>query len=284
VELVAGKKKPKASKPVDDGKDDEAALFLEVSPEPKLGWQCLLKMHLTSLTDSSGAELPIPAPYFKEETEFANPYASDELDESGQPRPPKVQREPLSQHVCFRIPRQKDGVKKLASVTGIVSGEILTSPEHLMTMGDILNAAGKTATGPDGETLTVVEVKRGEAGTVSLKLLVTPPTNDPEGAKQSVCRYVRGRMRLRRGILIGQGKNADDKAVTDQELALVDAKGNGFRLARSSVRPTDNSSALEYTVEFEPQAGLTVPARLTYTGQRRVILEVPFTLKDVPLP
>jgi hypothetical protein len=258
----------------------EPVLRLEVSPEPKLGWQHLLKMHLSSLTEESGKELPTPLPYSKEETEFESPYYFDpEANARG-----KASQHSLSKQVCFQVTRPRDGSKVFRTVQGTISGLVLTPPQVLMTMDDILNATGKTASGPDSCSMKIEEVKRSEGGTVTLRFQITPQAN-PNGGHRTVWMFgPGGQMKLRRGIVIGPGCTSDDKTLTDQELSLVDAKGRSFKVAHSIVNAAGMGDTLEYNVTFEPPAQHTLPARLLYRGQRWHVLDVPFTLKNVPVP
>jgi len=266
-------------------KGEEGLLYLEVSPEPNLGWQCILKMHITSLTDESGKELSLPAPYYKEETDFQSPYDDDVFSiNDRESKPPKVVPHPLSKQVSFRVFRPQGAGRILRTVQGVVSGAILTPPQPLIQIDNILNASGKTFPGPDGESVKVVEVNRSKEGSVALKLLISPPINDPEGSKPMVSAWVGGQMRLRRAIMTGQVADKNELSLTGQELSLVDVKGQAFQLTHAKVRANEDNTALEYIVEFQPHTCLTVPNRLIYCGQRRLVMDVPFTLRDVPMP
>src|SRR5262249_36964358 len=107
---------------------------------------------------------------------------------------------------------------------------------------------------------------------------IDTPANDTEGGV-----IWGGGMRLRRGRGIPEGREEEKNEVA-QELAVVDAKGRSFKVVQTAVRPAEKGSPQEAHVTFQPQSGLAVPSRLIYTGQRKFVMDVPFTLKNIPLP
>ncbi len=50
--------------------------------------------------------------------------------------------------------------------------------------------------------------------------------------------------------------------------------------------PVFNNNGIAQAVHltFQPREGQADPARLVYTGRRTVMVEIPFVLRDVPLP
>jgi hypothetical protein len=69
------------------------------------------------------------------------------------------------------------------------------------------------------------------------------------------------------------------------QLALLDASGRKLSLAdTSSPTISADGKSWELTLLYRPSATQGAPARLLYTGRRCTTVEVPFTLKDVPLP
>ena len=71
-------------------------------------------------------------------------------------------------------------------------------------------------------------------------------------------------------------------------LSLVDAKGRRFEVGQAQQELTQfgpQGWTYAITVAFRTTAeGAGEPARLVFTGSRPTMIEVPFTLKDVPLP
>ena len=74
-------------------------------------------------------------------------------------------------------------------------------------------------------------------------------------------------------------------SATAQSLSLQDSKGKAFQLA--STQESTQANGLDITQEFhlvfQSRQGLDQPARLVYSGHRLVTVEIPFTLKNVPL-
>jgi hypothetical protein len=66
---------------------------------------------------------------------------------------------------------------------------------------------------------------------------------------------------------------------------LADARGNLFSLKEANIRDLENGNGTkEYTLVFAAPNGSALPDKLVYKGQQKLIVEVPFTLKDVDLP
>ena len=72
-----------------------------------------------------------------------------------------------------------------------------------------------------------------------------------------------------------------------QGLSLEDARGRRFSVARGGVaenRFAQDGSVYQVTATFKPTEAGQEPARLVFTGTRPETVEIPFALKDVPLP
>ena len=73
--------------------------------------------------------------------------------------------------------------------------------------------------------------------------------------------------------------------VAAQNLSLQDLNGRPFQLV--SAEETTQANGMEVTQEFrlvfQSRQGLGEPAHLIYSGHRLVTVEIPFTLKNVPL-
>jgi hypothetical protein len=188
------------------------------------------------------------------------------------------QRGELSTRVPLRF-QVPEGVKKLKEVHGFVAAEVLTPPAPLLTVDNILDAAGKTVEGKNGGTLKVSEVKRDDKGQVTLKItLDRPPTPVWRGGFGGRARMVR-----RGGLMVEEQPNAN--GVAGRTLSLVDEKGQAFKLsvAEQKVDP-QNPAIVEYQLTFQPTDGAAKPAKLVYLGRRKTTIDVPFVLKDVPVP
>jgi hypothetical protein len=78
----------------------------------------------------------------------------------------------------------------------------------------------------------------------------------------------------------------NDVNVIGKTLSLEDEKGQEFKLitVENKVLDSKTGATVEYRLTFQPPAGAAKPAKLVYSGQRETTIEVPFLLKDVPLP
>ncbi len=68
-------------------------------------------------------------------------------------------------------------------------------------------------------------------------------------------------------------------------LALLDEKGNTLAPTQTQVAIQGGPGGFvqDITMEFKLEKDAPAPAKLIFSGTRLVTLDVPFTLKDVPL-
>ena len=94
----------------------------------------------------------------------------------------------------------------------------------------------------------------------------------------------RGLIAVRGAIFVGGG------GTSTAGLSLLDAKGEPIQLTGVQMRftPVVAGAAgivnqLQHTLTFQAEKGQE-PSKLVYAGRKMLNLEIPFTLKDVPLP
>jgi hypothetical protein len=189
------------------------------------------------------------------------------------------------QQVPVRLKVANKASKLLKELSGVIAAEVRTPPEPLMTVDNILKAAGKTAKGPTGGSLTVHEVARQDDGQIKVRVELEPPT-DPNTNGANI--FGGGAIQIRgQGIVMINGVRIGGNSGGDLGLSLVDAKCEKFlhsNTLATQLRVNNNVVTHEATLLFKPQPGQGEPAKLVYTTTRPVIIEIPFTLKDVPLP
>ena len=78
------------------------------------------------------------------------------------------------------------------------------------------------------------------------------------------------------------GNENVDSSVSTGNLVLFDARGNLVRLLSKEQIPDENGNE-EYRFTYQVAKGQPEPAKLVLQGRRPVSIDVPFTLKDVPL-
>jgi hypothetical protein len=158
----------------------------------------------------------------------------------------------------------------------------------LAALDDPLAAVGQTVQGAHGVWLKVVEANREPNGQVKLHVQIQAPEQDTGNESNPwMNQGFPWRMNRRAFFWRQPGGNGD---LPNLELrsangqiyqrvddpSIVQAGWNGM--------PVVNPGPRDYRLTFLPPPGRGEPARLVYLGRRIITVEVPFTLKDVPLP
>jgi hypothetical protein len=256
--------------------DRGALLTVEISPEPKLALRNVLSVRVEKVIDDRGVELKTPAPFIYDPNDTGD--YDGRLGMTGTIYVDGMgQRGDLSTRAPLRFPIP-DGVKKLKEVHGFVAADVLTPMAPLLTMDDILNAAGKSVEGKSGGVLKVTEVTRDDKGQVTVKIaLDRPPMPFGRGGFAGRPRMVR-----RGGVMVEDPSSAVTMA--GRNLSLVDEKGQAFKLTAAEQKVDEQNPVLvEYQLTFQPTDGAAKPSKLIYSGRRRTTIDVPFVLKDVPI-
>jgi hypothetical protein len=153
---------------------------------------------------------------------------------------------------------------------------VQTAPEVLAAVEEILNAAGRSVPGRDGSSVRVTHAAC-DAGQFQVKVELTLPPRD----------VIVGGMPARvvlvnRGGWFGRSVPSAPTLGADG-LLVLDAQGRKLPMEISEGRLANgNGMAWEYTLTGSTEQG--GPVRLVYSGRRSLSVEVPFTLKGLPLP
>jgi hypothetical protein len=252
--------------------DGETLLTVELTPEPKMGWQNVLSVRIEKIIDEQGAEMKLPLPYIRDS------YDCDDDDEmlgmraySGRMAQGQTN---LGKQIPIRV-RGAQEMKKIKEIHGAVAAEVLTPMQPLLTIDDILNAAGKAEFASGGGSLKIIEAKRDPKGQVTLKVVVEKHV--PGGVEAMTAR-------MRMWGRVNQPNVDNNKDTVGRMLVLKDDKGVAIPLANVSSKPADDFGiTMEYDLTFAATDKL-VPAKLVYVGQRLTTIDVPFVLRDVPVP
>jgi hypothetical protein len=272
--------------PPDSITEGEKAVGIEVAAEPGLAWHGVIGLRITRAVDDRGQRLVQPESYCGDPVDPSmDRFGMVQMwDPYGYP----VQNEPIDPRhipVCLRTGRLPAGVIK--ELEGIVSAQAQTPVEALVTVESPLEAAGKTVQGPHGGWLKVLEASREPGGRVNLRVQLQPPAQEAVESGQAAWGG-RGRMWRMNRVVFWGGQEGGPTA--DLELRSADGQpfqrldgGNGPGPGWGGM-PVQNQGPQEYRLVFQPNAGQGEPVQLIYRGRRTVIVEVPFTLKDVALP
>jgi hypothetical protein len=305
---------------------DEYAFTLEVLPEPKLQWLNLVSLRVDKALDDKGQQLAQAAAVGEAPANPNDPVVANLAVAARIAAPLRA----AAPQVPVRLKKGEKASASLKEFTGSIAAQVRTEPEPLLTVENVMQAAGQEAKGKEGGFIKVLEVSKDAKNGVKLRVqLETPPGVQPGN--------------LRGGGVIGGGGAGGGvqilpalppQAVPPQPpnppqaqaapapvqvqavqiqgapaqvqiqvapanpggfvaapagvggLNLFDDKGQRLPLAltASSVRAANNVVTYEYTFQCRPQNGQGDPAKLVFAGSKTVTVEVPFTLKDVPLP
>jgi hypothetical protein len=219
---------------------------------------------------------------------------------------PRAQIGTGPQKVAVRLKTATEPSRSIKELTGCILAEVRTPPEPVMTVDDILQAAGKTAKGKDSGSLTVLEATRLDDGQVRVRVDLQPPSGGNNNglvlpgmrimpapgpvlpvippAKQAPGKGLQIQVQQ---VQVGGARAVGGFTADPMGLSLEDDKGKAFQLINVPSRRfkiANNTVTHEITLMFKPQEKQGEPARLHYTSTRLVNIELPFTLKDVPVP
>jgi hypothetical protein len=257
----------------DPGRGDREVTFAaDVRPEPRIGWEGLVALRVVKAVDDQGQTLRQPGAALGGPNSLLG--QTEEVimlwdGHSTLPLGPGPRQIPVRLLLADRPSRH------LKEVSGVVAVRIRTPPEAQATVADILKAGGKTFDGADGSTLKVIEAGLESDGLYKVQVAVTPPP--PSADVENLGLRV---VRINRDV---PGKMTVSAKDGNCPLSLLDAKGQPFRLTTGDYLPDAGGPMKTYTLIFQPGKDQGEPAKLVYTERRSVIVEVPFTLKDVPL-
>lgn len=174
--------------------------------------------------------------------------------------------------------------ESLKELRGSLTAQALMPTETLVSVPNILQAAGKTAKGAGGATLTVASLQKQPNGDIQVQVrMENIPGQNPFGANGVVIQQIQINVQGGGNIVIGGMPLSPNSGMP----ALVDKEGKSFSLVNIPNRRLQLNNGMmsqEATLVFRPNTGQGDPDRLILTGQRTVTFPVPFSFKNMPLP
>ncbi|HEV3263583.1 MAG TPA: hypothetical protein VG013_42500 [Gemmataceae bacterium] len=254
-------------------RDEGETLFgLEVDHEPQMQWQGVVGMRILRAIDGRGLRLTQPNVYVGESV--SSPYdGMNFVVFSGDVKNVPAAKDARQVPVHLRL--QNDRVRKLRELSGMLSAQVQTPPMPLITVPDLLKSAGRTFKGPDGHAVKVIDAKRQANGRVRLQVRVDARTQNFGGMPGGFV------------VMGGGGMMVDSAVAGPGNLALQDARGRALRLVKVEGQnwlPNPGGTSVEWTLVYQLPRSQAEPVKLIYTGTRTLVIDVPFTLKDVVLP
>jgi hypothetical protein len=252
------------------GGKKQAPLTLEIKPEPRIAWERFAAVRIDRVIDDRGDALPPPAATLGE---WKLPEMGDDVTIiwDGRTELPIAQPPQL---FGLTFPVSDRTGKSLREVCGTVAGWVRTAPEPLIAIDGLAGALNDTRNGADGCRLKVSEYKE-EDGLYKLQIELTPPRSP------NVADLIQGRIvRMNRRFVERVTEKVD---ATNSPFAVAGAKGETLELAGGTCDHDSNGPSRVYTLLYKPDKNDKGPAKLVYRDRRTAFIEVPFTLKDVPL-
>jgi hypothetical protein len=267
---------PPGTTPANAKKSETKRLVLEMIPEPHLQWQAVLAVRVDRAIGEKG-------PVLEKRTvasglgRAVGTEAEETLvlwDGMGE-----LPANPFgdARQVPIRLRLMDGSVKNLKELSGMIAAQVRTPPEQLAAVDDIMKAAGQTLRAADGSSLQVIDVTHTDDGEYQVRVGLTmpPPELVSEGSP--------ARLLISTRAWRGRGSAAVSRDYT--AFSLVDAQGRALSLTGGEVQGTlDKGIRHDLNLVYQPLPNQGAPARLLYKGRRTVTVEIPFTLRDVPLP
>jgi hypothetical protein len=263
---------------------DEIVVPLQMSAEPRLRWQGAVDVRVDSAVDDRGQQLAAVA---------AAPFAPADNGEmaiiNGMIVPVQPQR---GGPVGIRIRRGEKPATRLTTLSGTIAGQVRVT-EPVLSLDEPFKA-GQTAHGTAGVTLKVTTASRSANGDITIGVEATLPldallTTQAGVPNVAVGQFAGGGVILRAGPgPSGQLPALPSGTTENIGLSLEDARGRRFAVARGgsleSQRFGVDGGVYQFTTVFKPVEKDQEPIRLVFAATRPATIEVPFALKDVPLP
>ena len=158
-----------------------------------------------------------------------------------------------------------------------VAGWIRTAPETLISIDNLTKSPQRSPNRPtENCRLKVIECGRDEDGLFKVRIELTPPEN-PQWTELLNRHIVRRNRRI---------VEKDTTVLESEEMSpfsLTGEQGNKLAFVNGYCEHDSNGSSRVYTFCYKPDKNDKGPAKLAYHDRRSAFVEVPFTLKDVPL-
>ncbi len=181
--------------------------------------------------------------------------------------------------------RRGSSSRTIKSLKGTLAVQAPTPPMPLITVDEVLKAAGRTVKGVRGGWIKVLDAGKDAQGNYRVRFKMEAPPGVHSAASPFGDVIIGGNGRIRmvvqqiqiQGAMIQVNQPA--AAGGSETLTLVDGQGKPFTLAGASYNTTNGVA--ERTLVFRPRQGQGEPARLVYTARRNVTAVVPFAFADV---
>jgi len=251
---------------------DKVVILLDVSAEG-IRWQRALDSSIRRALDDRGQQLTAD-PFALVDEDQSN--SSPERASMGMPRELEDRSEPVPV-VPIRLRLGPRRARSLKELTGTLLAELRTPSEPVVTVEDVLHPPRGIVRGARAGAVRILDVEREEEdGWVRLRVQVEPV---PQGLSEGVTLPPNTTI-----IVDGRVVGGRRETLTSSSFALLDARGRPLQVLRAFNTGKRAGNLQELELIYRLDAGQGPPARFVYRDRRTVLLEVPFTLRDIPLP
>lgn len=292
--------------------EGEILVPLEVTPEPRLQVQIYQSIRIDKAVDDRGQKLAQVIPQVQGAAGIggnlvlAPPGVAAGMNAGQVPFIGQrvVGWGGLGQQVPLQLKKGDKDAKSLKELKGSITAKLLVAPRPVITVDKLDKAAGKTFKGEEGGSIKIIGFAS-EAKQTTIELECEPPSYDKVAPVQP--NMAAGAIRL--GVAaprvkaqpmpvpIGRGgaaASAPPQLMDNMNgLSIHDDKGNTLPIDRGrsrvqvSLMQQGNGGAkrtVTYTLCCPHDKDKKNPAKVVYLGRKRATVEIPFALKDVPLP
>ncbi|HYT94390.1 MAG TPA: hypothetical protein VEL76_37090 [Gemmataceae bacterium] len=191
----------------------------------------------------------------------------------------------LIRYTTIRLKLGEKQAKKLTELSGHVPVQMLAPPQTLLSVDNVLKAAGKSVKGANGGAIEVVAIDKQDNGDYKVQIrFEQPPTYIPvNNAMPPVGAMPAVQIQAQNGVALRPTSIINNNGLP----TLVDAKGQSLQLVQIPARMFRGGLGVatqEITMVFRAPNGVGEPARMVLQGQRPMTVQVPFALNNVPLP
>ena len=251
----------------------ETGFLLTVTPEPHMPWRAIERLTILQAIDDRGQTLKQPQAYFLEESRlFGDPKEVGRWD-AGTANVAWGQTVEM-RTLLVRLLGGKQPATRLVEVRGVLTVGLAT-PRPVVTVEEVAKAVGKPVKTASGGTLLVTQFKQeGQDLRLRVRLDGFPVT----GRDGKVIQVVRKKP----GFVAVTGSPGGEQP----HITLQDAQGKILSAVTvsSEVSPNPGGGLIrETTLLYRNEAGPAAPLRLVYSAPTPILVDVPFTLRDVPL-
>ena len=280
-----------------EARSGEILLVLEISLEPKITWQRIVTQRIDKALDDKEQSLIESIDARPAGANFNGAQDGVVMLRAGAGRPIGMMAPASGMHQYFpaRLKKGEKPSKALKELKGMLTAQIQTTPEPFITVENVLKAEGKTFKGQSGGTLQVQGVKK-EEDLLTLRVHVDIPHDlliDAAPAPRTGLGFTAIPLPPPKPPAPPppppppQGANAARvQPRATGGLELIDSKGQVLVPVSSSIsaKVTGDRITHDYVLTYRVEKDQVDTAKLVLSASRSLTIDIPYSLKDVPLP